>query len=36
VEIELTTLSVVRDGRIAFVQQFDTLEEAREAAAGRS
>ena len=36
VEIELTTLQVVREGRITFVQQFDTLEEAREAAAGRS
>ena len=35
VEIELTTLTVVRDGQITFVQQFDTLEEAREAAAGR-
>jgi len=32
VEIELTTLHVIRDGRIAFVQQFDTLDEARAAA----
>ena len=32
VEIELTTLHEVRDARIAFMQQFDTLEEARAAA----
>jgi hypothetical protein len=34
-EIELTTLYEVRDGRIARIHQFDTLDEAR-AAAGRS
>jgi ketosteroid isomerase-like protein len=32
VEIELTTLYELRDGRIARIHQYDTLEEAREAA----
>ena len=35
VEIELTTLYEVRDGRIARIHQYDTLEEAREAAAAQ-
>lgn len=34
VEIELTTLYELRDGRIARIHQYDTLEEARTAAAG--
>jgi ketosteroid isomerase-like protein len=33
VEIELTTLYELRDGRIARIHQYDTLDEAREAAA---
>ncbi len=36
VEIELTTLYEVRDGRIARIHQFDTVEEARAAAAARA
>jgi len=32
VEIQLTTLCELRDGKIARVHQYDTLEEAREAA----
>jgi ketosteroid isomerase-like protein len=32
VEIELTTLYELRDGRIARIHQYDTLKEAREAA----
>jgi hypothetical protein len=32
VEIELTTLYGLRDGQITRIHQFDTLEEAREAA----
>jgi ketosteroid isomerase-like protein len=33
VELELTTLYELRDGRIARIHQYDTLEQAREAAA---
>jgi ketosteroid isomerase-like protein len=36
VELELTTLYQLRDGRIARIHQYDTLEEAREAAASRT
>jgi SnoaL-like domain len=36
VEIELTYLYELRDGKIALMEQYDTLEEAREAAEGRS
>jgi hypothetical protein len=32
VEIELTTLYELRDGKIRRMHQYDTLEEAREAA----
>jgi ketosteroid isomerase-like protein len=32
VELELTTLYELRDGKIAWMHQYDTLEEAREAA----
>jgi len=35
VEIELTTLYELRDGRIARIHQYDSLEEAREAAASQ-
>lgn len=35
VELELTTLLELRNGQIARVHQYDTLEEAREAAATR-
>jgi ketosteroid isomerase-like protein len=35
VEIELTTLYELRDGRIARIHQYDTLEEARDAAAAQ-
>jgi ketosteroid isomerase-like protein len=35
VEIELTTLYELRDGQIARIHQYDTLEEAREAARQR-
>jgi hypothetical protein len=35
VEIELTTLLELRDGQITRVHQYDTLEEAREAAGRR-